>query len=175
MAKRFSSLVLFSMLPLMAAQSSAALVPNQPYGEGGELNRHRAGVVYSTPGGREVAPAGLGFWLLTKSKKVWFRIDDVPYGQAFPHGFSYAGRPILHISDGADWRSPRGMAVRPIRWGDHVGGGWGHGPEGTNFYLSIWTRWSLQHLAFAHPERFELHYRPPRRQASDVGSGRRAT
>jgi hypothetical protein len=130
------------------------------------LNRHRAGVVYSTPGGREAAPAGLGFWLLTKSKRVWFRVDDVPYGQPFPHGFSYAGRPILHVSDLASWQAQPRAASRPIVWGDHVGGGWGRGPEGTNFYLSIWTRWSLQHLAFGHPERFELHYRPSRAKAS---------
>jgi hypothetical protein len=159
--KRLGLLTLLSLLSLALLRGSGppvtASAPAAPGEE--ELVLHRPGVVYSTRSGRQAPAGALGFWLLTKSKKVWFRVDDVPYGQPFPHVFSYGGRPILHVGELPAWRpSPGGS--RPVVWGDHVSGGWGRGPEGTNFYLSIWTRWSLQHLAFAHPERFELHYRP---------------
>jgi hypothetical protein len=48
-----------------------------------------------------------------------------------------------------------------VLWGEGVAHGWGVGPDHTNYYVKIWTRWSWLHPAFRSPSLFSLRYRPP--------------
>jgi hypothetical protein len=116
------------------------------------------GLVYSRPDGRPVRGRCWHFWILQRSKKVWFRIDpndsDAPLG---PLLFRYDGRAILHHSELAAWQASQGTHPPPVIWGKYLGIGFGQGPEGTNLYLNLWTRWTWLHPeACGHPERFSV-------------------
>ncbi len=121
------------------------------------------GLAYTYCNGKPAPLCSWSFWLFNKSKKVWFRLEGPALGSPIAPHFTYRGREILH---GARRRAfTRGAtsgggpaAVRPICWGKHLGNGWGEGPGGTNYYLSIWTRWSWLHPAWCHPDRFEMLY-----------------
>lgn len=127
----------------------------------GVRSRGEAGRLYSTKEGVEARQGALVFWFLQRSKKVWFRIDPALFGQPIPHTFTYRGRPILFSGDRSEPRSIGAAGEpRPIYWGERMESGWGHGPRRTNFFLSILTRWSLWHLAAAHPEDFRVLYWP---------------
>lgn len=124
--------------------------------------RHQlCGVVYTDTYGVMPPNPSLLFWLFHRSKKVWFRIPEQHRFTLAEVSFSYKGRLILYKGDIADrpMAERSALASRTIVWGKRLGIGWGDGPQGTNFYLSIWTRWSLVHPAQCHPERFAMSYR----------------
>ena len=117
------------------------------------------GLVYSRPDGRPVRGRCWRFWMLQRSKKVWFRIGSTasPHAPLGPLLFRYDGRPILHRSELAAWRASEGRQPPPVIWGKYLGIGFGQGPQGTNLYLNLWTRWTWLHPeACGHPERFSV-------------------
>ncbi len=118
------------------------------------------GVVYSYIDGVQAPPCSWSFWILHRSKKVWFHIPEQHRNSLGPVAFAYRGRRILYSGDIAAFPTAERAALTAssIVWGKHVGNGWGEGPEGTNYYLSIWTRWSLVHPAQCHPEWFTVSY-----------------
>lgn len=120
------------------------------------------GLVYSYKDGRQAPVCSWPFWLLHRSKKVWFRIPPQSRSSLGPVTFAYRGRVILYSGDLAERPSSEraGLMASRIIWGKHVKNGWGNGPDRTNYYLSIWTRWSLWHPAQCHPEWFTLSYGP---------------
>jgi hypothetical protein len=123
-----------------------------------------SGVAYSTSGGRGVAGSNWLFWYLQRSKKVWFRIDadGAARGTTGDWLYCYDNRPILHRSELKAWIAARGQQPKPVVWGKYAGMGWGQGPQGTNLYLQLWTRWAWLHPeACGHPERFSVVRRCP--------------
>ncbi len=123
--------------------------------------RHQfLGVAYSYKNGVDAPPCSWSFWLLHRSKKVWFRIPDQDRALFGAVSFAYKGHRIRFSGDIAA-RSPAeraALGASDIIWGKHVKNGWGEGPRDTNYYLSIWTRWSLVHPAQCHPEWFTVSY-----------------
>ena len=125
------------------------------------LQSHR-GLAYTYCNDRPAPLCSWSFWLFNRSKKVWFHLEGQAVGSPIDPRFAYHGREILYDGcrspgalPGAD--SGEGAAAKPpIRWGKQLGNGWWQGPAGTNYYLSIWTRWSWFHPAWCHPERFEI-------------------
>ncbi len=116
------------------------------------------GRIYTTYGNQRFRGCSWTDWFLHKSKKVWFRLPDSQIRPEASRIYFYSGRPILHRTT---WESlsPSAQAkLSPvILWGDEVASGWGEGPDGTNHFLYIWTRWSLlQPGACGHPERFAV-------------------
>jgi hypothetical protein len=98
------------------------------------------------------------FWMLRKSKKVWFQLPESLRHAEGRLLYRYRERTLLHRPT---WRSlpaeERARIGAVILWGDEVVGGWGAGPHRTNHYLYIWTRWSLLHPgARHHPEAFTV-------------------
>lgn len=116
------------------------------------------GLVYSRPDGRPVRGRCWRFWVLQRSKKVWFRIgptdSHAPLG---PLLFRYDGRPILHRSELAAWRASCRRSPRPVVWSKWPDMGLAEGPAGTHLFLTIWSRWSWLHPeACGRPERFSV-------------------
>lgn len=120
------------------------------------------GFAYSYCNNRPAPICSWSFWLFNRSKRVWFRLEGPAMGSPITPRFTYCGREILHARCRQPDNPPGGgcaeRAEPPIRWGKHLGNGWGKGPAGTNYYLSIWTRWSWLHPAWCHPDRFEILY-----------------
>ncbi|MCP9799556.1 hypothetical protein [Synechococcus sp. RedBA-s] len=123
----------------------------------------RPGLVFSDRDGHKPRSSSLSFWMLHKSKKVWFRVPDAAPGSDLQPMLLYRGRRILFGGDLANLSPSQSQRLKrdSILWGDAVAHGWGVGPEHTNYYLFIWTRWSWLHPAFRSPSRFSLRYRPP--------------
>ncbi len=121
------------------------------------MESHR-GVLYSYKNDVVAPVCSWSFWMLHKSKKVWFRLDEHESGRNVAPAFFYKGRRIIHRQDLAalPLEQRKTLESDAILWGQHVSNGWGHGPEGTNYYLHLWTRWSLIHPAYCHPERFTM-------------------
>ncbi len=118
-----------------------------------------SGVAYSTSGDRFKAGRNWLFWYLQRSKKVWFRIDadSAAKAKAGDWLFHYNGRPIVHRTALKAWVAARGEQPKPVVWGKYAGMGWGRGPQGTNLYLQLWTRWAWLHPeACGHPEHFSV-------------------
>ena len=123
----------------------------------------RPGLVFSDRYGHKPRSSSWSFWMLHKSKKVWFRVPDAAPGSDLQPMLLYRGRRILFGGDLADLTPSQSQRLKreSILWGDAVAHGWGVGPEHTNYYLFIWTRWSWLHPAFRSPSRFSLRYQPP--------------
>lgn len=114
------------------------------------------GLVYSRPDGRPVRGRCWRFWVLQRSKKVWFRLAD-PAVVEGPLLFRYDGRPILHRSELAAWTARRPSAERPVLWNKWPELGVAPGPEGCQLFLTLWSRWSWRHReACGRPERFSV-------------------
>lgn len=114
------------------------------------------GILFSRSDGTPCRRGTLAFWFLRKSKRVWFRLPERLRTTGEPLLYRHRGRPILHARSWASlpWRE-RTRLGEVILWGDEVAAGWGMGPDQTNHYLCIWTRWSFLHPgARAHPEAF---------------------
>jgi hypothetical protein len=122
---------------------------------------HHAGILYSYRNDAIAPTCSWSFWLLNKSKKVWFRLDERHRGRMIVPSFFYRGERIVYRGDlepGAiNARSEVG--VQTIVWGQHVSNDWGKGPQGTNYYLNLWTRWSIFQPACCHPDHFSMSYR----------------
>gem|GEM_PF-3383345 len=133
---------------------------------------HHPGVLYSYKDNTVPATCSRSFWLLHKSKKVWFRLDDKLRELPLETAFYYRGRRILYSGDlgRLPKESRRSLEATSIIWGQHLANGWGRGPEGTNYYLHLWTRWSIFQPARCHPESFSMTHRPLHPQ-SGGGSG----
>lgn len=122
-----------------------------------------SGRLYSTPDNRPVRGRSWRFWYLQRSKRVWFRLPDTATdattgAQAWL--CRYDGRAILHRSQQAAWRRRWPTELRPVLWGKWPELGRAAGPEGTNLYLSIWSRWSWLHPeACGEPRRFSVELR----------------
>ncbi|MCU0528428.1 MAG: hypothetical protein MUD04_02820 [Cyanobium sp. Prado107] len=101
------------------------------------------------------------FWYLQHSKKVWFRVDPLPTSAEHLR-FLYKGRPILHHSEVTAYGNQQPNAsIRPVVWGDRLGIGIAEGPDGTNLYLQLWTRWTwLNPQACGRPQEFAVIYGP---------------
>ena len=58
--------------------------------------------------------------------------------------FFYRGQRIIYRGDldPSTIKARSEVGQQTIVWGQHVSNGWGEGPEGTNYYLHLWTRWS---------------------------------
>jgi len=129
------------------------------------METHR-GLVYSYKNDVVAPPCSWSFWMLHKSKKVWFRLEERWRGRNVEPAFYYNGRRIIHSQDLAtlplEQRKP--LESDAIVWGQHVSNGWGHGPDRTNYYLHLWTRWSVLHPAYCHPERFTMTAHLPTEQ-----------
>lgn len=142
--------MLLAVLPLVGGLPSPGLATPP------EMASH-PGIVYSSHDNRPAPLGSLRFWML-QHKKVWFRLEGLSLVQPGTLQFSYRGRPIRHWRDGSG--GPGGQqagAMSPILWGDRLAWGHGVGPEGTNLYLYIWTRWSWLHpAASSHPEWFTV-------------------
>lgn len=123
----------------------------------------RPGLVFSDRYGHRPRSSSWSFWMLHKSKKVWFRVPDAAPGSDLQPMLLYRGRRILFGGDLANLSPSQRQQLMgdSILWGDAVAHGWGVGPDHTNYYLFIWTRWSWLHPAFRSPSRFSLRYRPP--------------
>ena len=122
-----------------------------------------AGRIYTTSGNQRFRGCSWTDWFLHKSKKVWFRLPAAQIRPEASRIYFYSGRPILHRTT---WESlapsEQAKLSPPILWGDEVASGWGKGPDGTNHFLYIWTRWSLlQPGACGHPERFAVEVGSP--------------
>jgi hypothetical protein len=133
-----------------------------------------SGRLYTTSNNRRLQGSFWTDWFLQKSKKVWFRIPSARLDPEAPWVYSYSGLPILHRRT---WKllpaSERTRLTPVILWGDEVASGWGEGPEGTNHFLYIWTRWSLWHPgAWGQPERFAVQV-GPLRAGEAQGAGER--
>lgn len=115
-----------------------------------------AGILFSRSDGSPCRRSSRSFWYLHKSKKVWFRLPESLHLSPLPLRYRYRGRPIVHARSWASlpW-SERSRLGEVILWGDEVAAGWGTGPDRTNHFLCIWTRWSFLHPgARNHPEAF---------------------
>jgi len=125
----------------------------------------RNGALFSTHHDRPSSGCSLGYWYLQHSKKVWFRLPNTRRTRDLQRVFTYRGQPILHVSERHNLdRVPAYGSRAPVLWGDHVGSGWGAGPEGTTLFLELWTRWTWLHPeACGHPEQFrvDLYESPP--------------
>jgi hypothetical protein len=126
---------------------------------------HHPGVLYSYKNDVVPTTCSRSFWLLHKSKKVWFRLDEKDRGLAMEPAFYYLGRRILDRGDLIRLPKERRIALASssILWGQNLDNGWGRGPDGTNYYLHLWTRWSLFQPARCHPESFSMTRRPMHR------------
>lgn len=118
------------------------------------------GLVYSRPDGRPVRGRCWRFWYLQRSKRVWFRLPDtVTSSTAGAQVWlcRYNGRPILHRAESPAWIARGETGATPVLWGKWPELGVGLGPQGTNLYLGIWTRWSWLHPeACSRPELFSV-------------------
>ncbi|MGB5133557.1 MAG: hypothetical protein WBN89_00105 [Prochlorococcaceae cyanobacterium] len=113
-------------------------------------------MVYSTRDNRPVTGRCWWFWMLRRSKKVWFQISD-PAAPLGPLLFRYDGRPILHCSELAAWRARCRPSPRPVMWRKWPEMGLAAGPEGSQLFLTLWSRWSWLHPeACGRPERFSV-------------------
>ncbi len=127
--------------------------------------QHHPGVIYSYKDDTVPATCSRSFWLLHKSKKVWFRLDEKDRGLPVEPAFYYRGRRILYSGDLTRLPKQRRTSLESssIIWGQHLANGWGRGPEGTNYYLHLWTRWSIFQPARCHPDYFSMTYQRLRR------------
>ena len=121
------------------------------------------GIIYTTSSNQRFRGCAWTDWFLNKSKKVWFRIPPSRMHPESSRIYFYSGRPILHRRTWEALPPPARAKLSPVvLWGDEVANGWGAGPEGTNHFLYIWTRWSLlQPGACGHPERFAVEVDSP--------------
>jgi hypothetical protein len=159
-------------LPRFAVSTSAALFmglviaapsPGAP--------DHRHGLLYSDKNDAVPPRCSRRFWLLQKSKKVWFRVDahhrdrhrDSDRDRDSEAAFFYRGRRILYRGDLRALPAERRKTLEAdsIVWGQSLAHGWGRGPNGTNHYLHLWTRWSILQPARCHPEYFTMAFLPP--------------
>ena len=114
------------------------------------------GLVYSRPDGRPVRGRCWRFWVLQRSKRVWFRLGE-PSAMEAPLLASYEGRPILHRSELPAWRARQPSAARPVLWDKWPELGVAAGPDGCQLFLTLWSRWSWLHPeACGRPERFSV-------------------
>ncbi len=123
---------------------------------------HHPGVLYSYKNDAVPPTCSRSFWLLQKSKKVWFRLDEKVRGLAMEPGFYYRGRRILYSGDLIKFPKEKrtSLEANSILWGQKLDNGWGRGPQGTNYYLHLWTRWSVFQPARCHPEFFSMTRQP---------------
>lgn len=134
----------------------------------------QAGRLYSYSDDAPAPPCSRSFWLLHKSKKVWFRLDERDRGKSISTSFFYQGVRIIYREDlaGLPAADQERIAATSIVWGQHVAHGWGRGPKGTNYYLYLWTRWSIFQSARCHPEYFTIRYPAPLHPGKDAaGTG----
>lgn len=158
------ALLLGAVIGLGQMFSPSPRPPVSPMPSDANLPAHWSGRLYTTAENQRFGKCAWSDWFLHKSKKVWFRIPE-PWNQGERSRlYFYGGRPILHRSTWKSLSSSDRALIGPvILWGDQVASGWGAGPEGTNHFLYIWTRWSLlQPGACGHPERFEVEMGSPR-------------
>lgn len=139
--------MVLTILPLLGAAGLATPLRMAPH----------PGIAYSSHDNRPAPLGSLAFWLL-QHKKVWFRLEGASQARPGSLQFSYRGHPIRHWGDSGDGPSGRDAGtLQPIFWGDRLAWGLGVGPERTNLYLLIWTRWSwLNPTAASHPEWFTV-------------------
>lgn len=124
------------------------------------------GLLYSYKNDTVPPRCSRSFWLLQKSKKVWFQVDEHNRYRGIEPAFFYRGRRILHRGDLRSLPPERRKSLESnsIVWGEPIAHGWGRGPNGTNHYLHLWTRWSIFQPARCHPEYFTMTFpSPPQR------------
>jgi hypothetical protein len=128
-----------------------------------EAMESHSGVLYSYKNDAIAPICSWSFWLLHKSKKVWFKLDERYWGMNIEPFFFYKGQRIIYRGDlrALPIEERNTLETTAIQWGQHVSNGWGHGPEGTNYYLNLWTRWSIFQPASCNPEFFSITYRLP--------------
>jgi hypothetical protein len=121
------------------------------------------GLLYSYKNDTVPPRCSRSFWLLQKSKKVWFLVDAKHRDKDTEAAFFYRGRRILYRGDLRDLPAERRktLEANSIVWGQSLAHGWGRGPDGTNHYLHLWTRWSIFQPARCHPEYFTMTFLPP--------------
>ncbi|QPN66060.1 hypothetical protein [Synechococcus sp. CBW1006] len=133
------------------------------------------GTLFTTHHDRVSPACSWRFWYLQHSKKVWFRVPDPERVRQKRPVFTYQGSPILHVSEVGAARGRHVYAGRPpVVWGDSVGYGWARGPQDTNLFLELWTRWTWLHPeACGRPDWFRVDlFAPP--AGPDANSGHSA-
>lgn len=127
---------------------------------------HHHGLLYSYKNDTVPPRCSRSFWLLQKSKKVWFLVDEQHKDRDTEPAFFYRGRRILYRGDLRSLPRERRKRLESnsIVWGQSVAHGWGRGPNGTNHYLHLWTRWSVFQPARCHPEYFTMTFLSPHRR-----------
>lgn len=147
---------------LAAIQSQEPRHPSHPM-------EQQAGRLYSYSDDALAPTCSRSFWLLHKSKKVWFRLDERDWGQPLSPSFFYRGERIVYRGDLAALPATdrERIAASAIVWGEPVANGWGRGPKGTNYFLKLWTRWSIFQNARCHPEYFTIRYPAPLQPRKD--------
>jgi hypothetical protein len=122
-----------------------------------------SGILYTSSSNQRFREFAWTDWFFSKSKKVWFRIPSARIHPDSSRLYFYSGRPILHRRTWEALPPPARTKLSPVVfWGDEVVHGWREGPEDTNHFLYIWTRWSLLQLgACGHPERFAVEVDTP--------------
>ncbi len=159
-----STVVLLGLLALVSrGHQSRPVHPQAALTLPSAQDVERPGLVFSDRYGHRPRSSSWSFWMLHKSKKVWFRVPDAAPGSDLQPMLLYRGRRILFGGDLADLPASQRQQLKreSVLWGEGVAHGWGDGPDHTNYYLFIWTRWSWLHPAFRSPSRFSLRYRPP--------------
>ncbi|MEA5442016.1 hypothetical protein [Cyanobium gracile] len=128
----------------------------------GAMEQH-PGIIYSFKNDVVAPTCSRTFWFLHKSKKVWFRLDERYRGMNIEPSFFYRGQLILYRGDLATFpmEERKSLEATSIVWGKHVSNGWGWGPEGTNYFLNLLTRWSVFQPARCHPEYFSMTHHLP--------------
>lgn len=91
-------------------------------------------------------------WYGCRSKRVWFRLEpgttlgsqsaQLPV-QLSPQ-LRYRGRLIVQQQGLRAWLGWP-WSRRLVVWTDWPKHGWGEGPQQTNYYLCLWTRWTWLH------------------------------
>lgn len=153
--------IIFSLLLITAGGVGYILSPRLSFVSmpvDSHVHARWTGRAYTTSGNQRFRGCGWTDWFLRKSKKVWFRLPDSQIRPDASRIYFYSGRPILHRTVWESLAPSERAKLSPvILWGDEVANGWGKGPDGTNHFLYIWTRWSLlQPGACGHPEKFAV-------------------